>query len=140
MSDLFNSAAPLSSDISMILQLLALGLIIVGFFIVKRRSFKVHGALMAVAALMNTASILVVMIPTALRLVDTSIPNLNTLFRSHILLGVVVEGIALYLVIDWRFQNPGPTCFQRKNWMLGLSIAWIAEVMLGMLLYMKMYL
>ena len=140
MSDLLSSSAPLSSDVSMIMQLVALGIILVGFVVVKKRGYKVHGILMALAALVNTASILVVMVPVALSLVDTSLPNFNFFFRAHILLGLAVELAALYIVVDWRFQNPGPTCFQRKNWMLTLTMGWIANLLLGMIVYMKLYL
>jgi uncharacterized membrane protein YozB (DUF420 family) len=139
MSDLLNSTAPLSSDISMILQLLALGIILLGFAVVKRRNLKVHGFLMLLTTLVNTVSILVVMIPVALNLGSISIPGFNFLFRTHIILGILVESVAVYIVADWRFQNPGPTCIQRKNWMLTLSIFWIAQLLIGMLLYMRLY-
>ena len=139
MSDLLSSSAPLSSDISMILQLVALGLILVGFAVVKKKSFKGHGMLMFLATLVNLASILVVMVPVALNIGDTSLPGFNFLFRSHIVLGLLVIGGAAYIVADWRFQNPGPTCFQRKNWMLTLTMFWIAELVVGMMLYMKLY-
>ncbi|MES0325742.1 MAG: hypothetical protein ABUK18_07670 [Candidatus Bathyarchaeia archaeon] len=79
------------------------------------------------------------MIPVALRLGDSSIAGLNMLFRAHALIGLIVEATAVYLVADWRFQKPGPTCFQRKNWMLTLTLVWIGELILGMLLYMKLY-
>ncbi len=140
MSDILSSAAPLSSDISMILQLVALGIILVGFIIVKQKRHQIHGVLMAIAALVNTASILVVMVPVALGLVDSSNPSLTFFFRAHVLLGLLVEGAAIYIVADWRFQNPGPTCFQRKNWMLTLTMGWISNLLLGMIVYMKLYL
>jgi len=139
MSDLLSTSAPLSSDISMILQLVALGLILVGFVIARRRSYMPHGIVMFIATLLNTGGILVVMIPVALRLGDSSLPGLNMLFRAHAVLGLIIEVAAVYLVADWRFQKPGPTCFQRKNWMLTLAIGWIAELILGMLLYMRLY-
>ena len=139
MSDLLDSAAPLSSDISMILQLAALGLILMGFAIVKRRNLKAHGVFMFLATLMNTASILVVMVPVALNLANISIPGFNFLFRTHMMLGVIVESVAVFIVADWRFQNPGPTCIQRRNWMLTLSLFWIAELLVGMILYMRLY-
>lgn len=139
MSDILSSAAPLSSDISMILQLVVLGIILVGFVVVKQRKHQIHGVLMAFAALANTASILVVMVPVALSITDTSLPGLGFIFRTHILLGLLIEGVAIYIITDWRFQQPGPTCFQRKNWMLTLTIGWIAELIFGMLLYMKLY-
>ena len=139
MSDLLNTSAPVSSDISMILQLVVMGVILVGFVFANRRSFMPHGAVMFIATLLNTGSILVVMIPVALRLGDSSITGLNMLFRAHAVIGLIVEATAVYLVADWRFQKPGPTCFQRENWMLTLTLVWIGELILGMLLYMKLY-
>ena len=123
----------------MILQLAVMGVILVGFVFANRRRFMSHGAVMFIATLLNTGSILVVMIPVALRLGDSSIAGLNMLFRAHALIGLMVEAMAVYLVADWRFQKPGPTCFQRKNWMLILTLVWIGELILGMLLYMKLY-
>ena len=116
-----------------------MGVILVGFVFANRRRFMSHGAVMFIATLLNTGSILVVMIPVALRLGDSSIAGLNMLFRAHALIGLIVEATAVYLVADWRFQKPGPTCFQRKNWMLTLTLVWIGELILGMLLYMKLY-
>ena len=139
MSDLLSTSAPVSSDISMILQLAVMGLILVGFVVAKRRSFMPHGVVMFIATLLNTGTILVVMIPMALRLGDSSIPGLNLLFRTHALLGLIVEALSVYLVADWRFQKPGPTCFHRKNWMLTLTLVWIGELILGMLMYLKLY-
>ena len=139
MSDLLSTSAPVSSDISMILQLAVMGVILVGFVFAKRRSFMPHGAVMFIATLLNTGSILVVMIPVALRLGVSSITGLNLLFRTHALLGLIIEGMAIYILAEWRFQKPGPTCFQRKNWMLTLTLMWIGELILGMLLYMRLY-
>ncbi len=139
MSDLLSTSAPLSSDISVILQLVVMGMILVGFVVARRRSFMPHGVLMFIATLLNTVSILVVMIPVALRLGDSSAIGFNMLFRAHVVLGVIVEAAAIYLVADWRFQKPGPTCFQRKNWMLTLTLVWMGELILGLLLYMRLY-
>jgi hypothetical protein len=123
----------------MILQLAVMGVILVGFVFANRRRFMPHGAAMFIATLLNTGSILAVMIPVALRLGDSSIAGLNMLFRAHAIIGLIVEASAVYLVAEWRFQKPGPTCFQRKNWMLTLTLVWIGELILGMLLYMKLY-
>ncbi|MFH1179266.1 MAG: hypothetical protein V1710_02785 [Candidatus Bathyarchaeota archaeon] len=139
MASILNTSAPLSSEISMTLQLLALGVLIIGFLIVKRKNYTSHAVIMLIATIMNTAAILTVMIPVALRLAATSIPEINFLFRSHILLGLIVEVVSIYILADWRYQEPGPTCFQRKNWMLGLSLFWMTELIIGMILFMKLY-
>jgi uncharacterized membrane protein YozB (DUF420 family) len=139
MASLLNTPAPFSSELSMLIQLIGLGLLIIGFIIVKRKRYANHGAVMFAAVTMNTLAILTVMIPVALRLTDTSIPGFNLLFRSHALLGLIVEGIGIYILAEWRFQKPGPTCFQRKNWMLSLGMLWMTEVIIGILLFMKLY-
>jgi uncharacterized membrane protein YozB (DUF420 family) len=139
MANLLDTTAPLSSEISMIIQLISLVILIVGFVIVKRKEFRIHGIVMFSATLMNTAAVLIVMIPVAIRLFGTSIPGFNLVSRLHFLIGLIVELIAAYLLIDWRFQKLGPTCFKRKKWMLGLGLTWIAEVILGILVFTKLY-
>ena len=139
MSDFLSTSAPLSSDISVILQLVVMGVIFVGFVLSKRRSFMNHGIVLFIATLLNTGSILVVMIPVALRLGDSSVIGLNMLFRAHMVVGLIVEAAAIYILAEWRFQKPGPTCFQRKKWMLTLALVWMGELILGLLLYMRLY-
>lgn len=139
MSDLLSTSAPLSSDISVILQLVVMGVIFVGFIFAKRRSFMNHGIVLFIATLLNTGSILVIMIPVALRRGDSSVIGLNMLFRAHMVMGLIVEAAAIYILAEWRFQKPGPTCFQRKKWMLTLALVWLGELILGLLLYMRLY-
>ena len=139
MANLLNTNAPLSSELSLILQLLSLGILIIGFIVVKQKKHQTHGITMFAAGVLNTLSVLLVMIPVAFRLLDTSIPGFTLLFRSHILLGIIVIALSGYILIDWRFQKPGPTCFQRKKWMLGLSLTWMAQVIIGILLFLKLY-
>ena len=139
MAGLLNTNAPLSSELSMILQLLSIAVLVIGFIVVKQKKYKMHGSSMFAAGVLNILSVFTVMIPVAFRLLDTSIPGFNLLFRSHILLGIVVIVLAGYILVDWRFQNPGPTCFQRKKWMLGLSLGWMAQVIIGILLFLRLY-
>ena len=139
MASLLNTNAPLSSELSMILQLLSLAILIIGFIVVKQKKHQIHGITMFAAAVLNLASILTVMLPVALRLVYATISGFTLIFRTHILLGITVIAISGYILIDWRFQKPGPTCFQRKKWMLGLSLAWMAQVIIGILLFLRLY-
>ena len=139
MANLLNTNAPMSSELSMILQLLSLGILVVGFIIVKQKKHNIHGMTMFAAGILNLVSILTVMIPVALRLVTATISGFTLIFRTHILLGITVIAISGYILLDWRFQKPGPTCFQRKKWMLGLSLAWMAQVILGIIVFLKIY-
>lgn len=139
MASLLNTNAPLSSELSLILQLAALAILVIGFIVVKRKKYMPHGITMFIATLLNAASVATVMIPVALRLSDTSIPGFNLLFRTHIILGITILALSIWIVAEWRFQKPGPTCFQRKKWMLGLSLVWTAELIIGMLLFMQLY-
>ncbi len=139
MASLLNTNAPMSSELSMILQLASLVILVIGFIIVKQKNYKWHGVTMFIAGVLNLVSVLTVMVPVALRLYDTSIFGGNLLFRSHIILGVFVLGLAGYILAEWRFQKPGPTCFQRKKWMLGLALSWIAQIIIGILFFMRLY-
>jgi uncharacterized membrane protein YozB (DUF420 family) len=139
MASLLNTNAPMSSEISMILQLAALGILVIGFIIVKRKKYMPHGATMFIATLLSIASVATVMLPSVFNLEPTSIPGFNLLFRSHIILGIAVLAVSVWITADWRFQKPGSTCFQRRKWMLGLSLVWTAQLIIGMLLFLKLY-
>jgi uncharacterized membrane protein YozB (DUF420 family) len=139
MSSLLNTNAPLISEISMIIQLVSLGFLLIGFIVVKRKNLRYHGVIMFLAFILNIITVLVVMLPTALGMIENSIPSFNLLFRSHILLGLFVIGLSGYILVNWRFMEPGPTCSQNKKWMLGLSLAWMAQVIIGILLFTRLY-
>lgn len=140
MATLLNTNAPLSSELSMIMQLVTLLVIFIGFIVAKQKNYKWHGITMFSAGLLNLVSVLAVMVPVALRLSSISVPGFNLLFRVHIILGVLVIGLSGYILVEWRFQKPGPTCFQRKKWMLGLTLSWIAQLIIGILFFMRLYL
>ncbi len=139
MASLLETTAPINSEISMILQLAALGILVLGFIVVRWKKYAPHGVTMFLATLMNLASVAAVMIPVALRLTEIPIPGFNLLFRTHIILGITVLALSIWIVAEWRFQKPGPTCFQRKKWMLGLALTWTAELIIGMLLFLDLY-
>jgi uncharacterized membrane protein YozB (DUF420 family) len=139
MASLLNTSAPFNSELSMVLQLLSLSILVFSFIVVKHKKHKAHGALMFLAWLLNIVSVIGVMIPSALSQLDTSISGFNLLFRTHIVLGIIVLGISVYILVEWRFREPGPTCFQRRKWMLGLSLAWMGQLITGMLLFLRLY-
>jgi hypothetical protein len=120
--------------------LIAFSLIIVGFIVAKRKNYKIHGIILFIAAVLNIISVLTVMIPVAFRITNISIPGFNLIFRTHNLLGLIVIGTSSFILVEWRFQKPGLTCFRRKKWMLGLALSWIAQVIIGILLFMRLYL
>jgi uncharacterized membrane protein YozB (DUF420 family) len=139
MSSLLNTSAPLISEISVIFQLVSLSFLLIGFLFVKQNKLRYHGVFMFLASILNIITVLTVMLPTALGLIETSIPGFNLLFRSHILLGLFVIGLSGYILVNWRFMEPGPTCSQNKKWMLGLSLAWMAQIIIGILLFTRLY-
>jgi len=138
MATLLETNAPLGSEISMVLHLFALLLLLVGFIAVKRKRHVIHGVTMACATLSVVAA-LAVMVPRAINLGEPQIHGFILLMRSHLILGVVILGVSLWILAEWRLQEPGPTCFQRKKWMLWLALAWILEVIIGMLLFVELY-
>ncbi|HDJ22001.1 MAG TPA: hypothetical protein ENF19_02205 [Candidatus Bathyarchaeota archaeon] len=139
MSGLLGTTAPLASDVSMLAQLVALAGLGVGFILVKRRRVRLHGLVVALSFLANLASTLLVMVPVAQRLFRLGVSGLGLVIKFHALLGAVVVGLAGYILVEWRLQEPGPTCWQRKPWMLPLALAWTAQVILGMLIYLRLY-
>lgn len=140
MSGLLGTYAPLWSDVNLVLQLIILAALGGGAFIVKRRKLVEHGYVMAACVALNTASILIVMVPVAWGIMGgLHLTQLTGLSALHTVAGVAIQAAAVYLVAVWRFRKPGPTCFRYKRWMRALAAAWTLEVALGVLIYVMLY-
>jgi hypothetical protein len=57
----------------------------------------------------------------------------------HTLFGLVVLYLSMRILLLWRFQKPGPTCYKLKDEMLKLYLFWVAEVILGIALFYQLY-
>lgn len=124
----------------MLAQLVITGVLFAAILYAKRREFRFHGAVVAVAVVLNGLSILLVMVPSALRIFSGA--SLNTFTFAvgfHVVLGTVAQLAGMYIVWVWRLREPGGTCFRLGGRMRPLSWLWTLIFVLGSLVYYMLH-
>jgi hypothetical protein len=126
----------MASSINLVFQILILLFIAVSVIIVKKSKFMTHGYLIVIAIGFNLISILMVMFPSAYRILLGA--SLNTFTASvviHGAVGLLVEAFGIYIIYVWRFREPGPSCFTKRSYMGPTAMLWVLLVASGVMLY-----
>ncbi|MDH5461553.1 MAG: hypothetical protein OEZ29_03485 [Candidatus Bathyarchaeota archaeon] len=142
---LFNPNAPLTADLNLLFQIAIFIFLVVGVSIAKfRRKFIQHGTTMAIALVLNTISIAVVMIPSLQGFRGVlSMPFTRPAFIIvvHAAAGTLVELLGVWLVGTWAFQYPDiKACAKKRSIMLATIFLWLVELLLGIYVYIMLYL
>jgi uncharacterized membrane protein YozB (DUF420 family) len=120
------------STLNLILQFVILGVLFFGILSVKRKRLNLHGYIAFTAVALNALSILVVMLPSASRIMaGASQSGFTMIVAAHSILGFIVEALGAYILLRWRFQTPGPPCWRMRV----LAVLWTLSVLLGALVY-----
>ena len=131
--------APLSSDISLVIQVAVILVLLGAVYRTKGRFFLQHAYLMLACTILNTASVALVMIPVVWALIQgVAFSGFLILVLVHAVTGIIVLTVSYYLMWVWRLDKPGP-CFKQKNKMRLLTAAWMAEVAAGIAVYYLLY-
>jgi len=110
-----------------------------GILYVKRFKVNLHGYLLLLTVLLNGFSIVTVMIPSAIRIMDGASINSFTLSTGiHSAVGLFVEIIGFYIVIDWYYKK-GTSCIRFKKYMRILAPLWVLLAVFGFYLYFSLY-
>lgn len=124
------------STLNLILQFAIIGVLSYGILVVKKGRHNSHGIIVFTAVVLNTLSVAAVMLPSAYRIMSGATQSVFTLVVSlHSVLGFVVWALGVYIVLRWRFQPPGPTCWRMKGLMRVLAALWMVSVLLGAVVY-----
>jgi uncharacterized membrane protein YozB (DUF420 family) len=124
------------STMNLLLQVVILGVLLYGVIMVKKGRINSHGMVIFSAFILNTISILVVMLPSAIRIIGGAAQSIFSLIVViHIILGFLVEGLGAYIITRWRFHPPGITCFSMKGLMRILTSLWVLSVILGIIVF-----
>ncbi len=124
------------STLNLILQFVILGVLVFGILSVKKGRLKMHGYIVFAAVALNAVSIIVVMLPSASRIMAGASPGgFTTIVAFHSILGFLVVALGAYIILRWRFQTPGPTCWKMKGLMRVLAALWTVSVVLGAYVY-----
>jgi hypothetical protein len=138
-SNILGTAAPLFSDVSLIIQVAVILVLSAAVYRAKGRLLLQHAYLMLACTALNTASVAFAMVPVAWALVlGVALSGFLALVLVHAVTGVIVLAASYYLMWVWRLGKPGP-CFKQKNKMRLLTVAWVAEVAAGIAVYYLLY-
>ena len=129
-----------ASQLNLYIQLIIIVGLTIGLLLSKKKKLVQHGWLMLILALLNLASISLVMAPVAYQLLTRlTLSSFSLITVLHTLFGLVVLFLSMRILLVWRFQKPGPTCYKLKDQMLKLYLFWVAEVILGIALFFQLY-
>jgi uncharacterized membrane protein YozB (DUF420 family) len=121
---------------NLIIQAIITAALTLGIFYVKRRRIVPHGYATLAAVVLNALSVIIVMLPSALRIVSGASMNAFTMVViAHSILGAAVIIVSVYLMAVWRLRKPGESCFKLRNYMRPLAMIWILSAALGAYVY-----
>lgn len=109
-----------------------------------RHSYAKHAVMMGTAIGLHTATILVIMVPSLLSM-DGLLADFLTRFSlitlTHAMVGSLVEIMGIWLVAAWLTDTARvEKCARRKNVMRVTIALWLVELVLGIYIYMMLYL
>jgi uncharacterized membrane protein YozB (DUF420 family) len=126
----------MASTLNLIFQFMILVFLIIGIMRAKKGRLVMHGYIAFTAVSLNTLSIITIMLPSASRIIaGASLSGFTMMVAIHSLLGIIVEALGAYIILTWRFQPPGSTCWKMKGLMRALAVLWTISVVLGTIVY-----
>ena len=126
----------MSPDINILVQIGILIGLYVAVFSARRHKFDAHGAFILAIVSINLGSIVRVMLPSAVRILSGVSPGGFTAFvAAHSLVGVAVEAVGAYIVVDWVYRRTTGACSKFAPWMRRLAPLWILVTMSGAYMY-----
>ena len=132
----------ITATISLVIQLVVLGLLLGGWWLKAVKKFRQHGITMLAAVVLHAVMVFAWMIPMFSSLFSSpdSI-NLADMFTVIILVhaftGIASTILGIWLVASWRLQANMKTCFAKKNVMRVTIILWLIALVIGIVLYLK---
>ena len=141
---LFNANAPLRSDLNLLFQLALLVLLIAGVILAKlRRKVINHGKLMSIVMVLNTVSILVVMLPSFFGfrgLFSQPFTRPALVVGAHAVTGTLVEIVGIWIAGSWMFKSQDiKNCVKKRNLMRATFLFLIVELFIGVYVYLMLY-
>jgi hypothetical protein len=130
-------------NVSLILQIIILFLLVLGLPFGKgfnsKKIFMRHGYLTALAVVLHTILIFIVMVPVFTNgLGEISGLSFLDAFNvlSHAVLGIIAEVLGVFLVAVWLRKGPSAmACARWKKWMAPTFVIWVVSIVGGALIH-----
>jgi uncharacterized membrane protein YozB (DUF420 family) len=130
------------ATISLVIQLVILGLLLGGWWLKTAKKFRQHGITMLAAVVLHAIMVFAWMIPVFSTLFSSpgSI-NLADMFTViilvHAVTGIAATILGIWIVASWRLQANMKTCFAKKRVMLVTITLWLIALVIGIYLYLR---
>jgi len=138
---LLNNPVAIIITISLVIQIIALFLLVYGYWLKKKMKFRKHGIVMALATVLHLALVLYVMIPSFVLAVipDYVVPTPLALASIagliHGILGTTALTLGIWFVASWGFRKNIKGCINKKKLMCKTFFVWISSLIFGIILY-----
>lgn len=125
-----------------IFQILILFTLLLSLVLKTRKKLYLHGSTMLIAFILNTVSIMLVMVPSLYVKSEpiSKVPfqTFSIVVLTHVGLGVIAEVLAFWLIVSWRLRPP-QHCVRKGRLMRVTILTWLVALSMGTLLYLYLY-
>ena len=130
------------ATLSLIIQLVVLGLLLGGYWLKRMKKFRQHGITMLTAVVLHAILIFTWMIPSFSSFFSTieSINYADALIIAiliHAFAGISAFVLGVWLVGSWHLKADIKPCFAKKNIMRVTITLWPTALVFGIILYLK---
>jgi len=133
----------LLSQANLVLEIIILIVLFAAFALKRKGKFLEHGRTMLAGVVLNILSFAIVMGPAFLSLGQNGLfdhpGRLYLVTLVHAGLGGTALVLGVFLVASWHLQASTQNCMRRKKIMRLTFMLWILALILGILLYMILY-
>ncbi|UCC58196.1 MAG: DUF420 domain-containing protein [Candidatus Bathyarchaeum sp.] len=145
MTGILGTNAHLGADINLILQIIMFLLLIIGLIYKKKRKFRIHGSIMAIAVILHVITFLTVMVPPFLEgfnyFITTTSDFRVQMTLAHAIPGAIAMILGIVLVEMWAIRPSNiATCSKRKRLMDVTALLWLVSLIFGIATYFAYYL
>jgi len=130
----------LVSTLSLIVELVVLGLLTFGYTLKRKKKFRQHGITMTTALVLHLVTIFSWMIWSFTSFLGAGSVDYGNLLvlvvLAHVTFGIIAASLGVWLVASWHLQTDVQKCFGRKRIMLTTISLWLTAILLGIVLYL----
>jgi uncharacterized membrane protein YozB (DUF420 family) len=128
------------STLSLIIELVVLGLLTLGFLSQRMKNYRQHGITMTSALVLHLITIFSWMIMSFIAFFSAGSVDYGNLLvtatLAHVTFGIIAASLGVWLVGSWHLQTDVQKCFPRKRIMLVTITSWVTAIALGIVLYL----
>jgi hypothetical protein len=129
----------LMSTLSLVVELVVLGLLIFGYNLKGMKKYRQHGITMTTALVLHLITIFSWMIWSFISFLGAGSVDYGNLLvlviLAHVTFGIIAASLGVWLVASWHLQTDVQKCFGRKRIMLTTIALWSVAILLGIVLY-----